>query len=79
MPSRWSNRDVTSAAEAACVFASDFAQACKALGDMSNYYRWRMVLQDLRRFSASSEGLPLGSAVRSLRHQAEAYRQAHLW
>lgn len=79
MPARWSNRDVTSAAEAACVFASDFALVCKARGDMPNYYRWRMVLQDLRRFSESTEGLPVGSVVRSLRHQAESYRQAHLW
>lgn len=45
---RYENRPVSSAAQAACVFAADFAKECRLQGDMSNHYRWEMVLKDLR-------------------------------
>lgn len=46
---RWSNRSISSAHEQALVFCADFAAACKARGDMSNFYRWKMVLNENRR------------------------------
>lgn len=49
MATRYNRRTPSSAAEAACIFAADFAAVCKANREMRNYYRWRMVLADLRR------------------------------
>lgn len=45
----WRNRSISSAHEQALVLCSDFASLCKREGDMSNYYRWRMVMHENRR------------------------------
>lgn len=44
----YANRSPSSAHEAALIFCADFALECKRRGDMSNFYRWRMVLKEHR-------------------------------
>lgn len=39
----------TSLYDPSLIFMGDFAAACKAQGDMLNYYRWKMVRQETLR------------------------------
>lgn len=64
---RWSKRPITSRHEQALVFCADFAAECRRLGDMSNHYRWRMVMHENRRYAGfSSSPLPKGNTMAQL-------------
>lgn len=48
---RYANRSPASAVEAALVLCADFAAECKRQGDMSNFYRWKNVINEVSRLS----------------------------
>lgn len=61
MPIHHRHRDPRTPVDQACVFAADFASECKRVGDMLNYYRWKMVLGDLVKIQRAQAQLSLFS------------------
>lgn len=66
MARRWNNRTPQSPIESAAIIAADFAAECKRQGDLKNYYRWRMIVQEYRAalYFEATHGAPPPSAVR---------------
>lgn len=48
MPNSWKLRPQTHVIDILLATMADFAAACKAQGDMSNYFRWRNLMHEVR-------------------------------